>query len=131
MLAALKFSAQIGGARCPGGNGGRGAQRSALKTEVTMGARILSAPRFFQGTHGKHEAFQVQCDDGSNLEGQRLEVIDNVDIAPEIGVHPGDQVEVRGELIRDPDETIIHWTHHDPQGHHPDGYIKLNGKLYA
>lgn len=99
--------------------------------EVTLGAQTLTPPRFFIGTHGKHEAFDVQVDDGSSLQGQKLEVIDNVDIAPQIPVHPGDQVEVRGELIHDPDKTIIHWTHHDPHGHHPDGYIKLNGKLYA
>jgi hypothetical protein len=39
-------------------------------------------------------------------------------------------VEVRGEYIYDPRGGLIHYTHMDPRGRHPAGYIRANGKIY-
>jgi hypothetical protein len=98
-------------------------------SEVTFGATVLSAPHFFYGsnTHAMHEAFQVRSDDGNELE-----VVDNVKLAPRIPVTAGDHITIRGELIPNASHgPLVHWTHADPAHVHADGYIDLNGKRYA
>jgi Protein of unknown function (DUF3465) len=95
---------------------------------VDFEATVSSPPRFFYGTrsHCRHEAFNVVSANGP------LEVVDNVDIAPCCPVAVGDRVEIRGELVHDPGRLpVVHWTHHDPSQRHPDGFIRLHGKLYA
>jgi Protein of unknown function (DUF3465) len=95
---------------------------------VDFTATVASAPRFFYGsrTHAMHEAFDVQSAAG------RLEVVDNVGIAPRCPVRAGDNVEICGELVHDPGRLpVVHWTHHDPAHHHSDGFIRLRGRLYA
>ena len=97
--------------------------------EVTLTGTVTTEPTFFYGTHthATHEEFGLRTGDGSDYT-----VIDNVDIAPRIPVHPGDQVEVHGELVHDRGRApIVHWTHHDPGGRHEDGYIILDGQRYA
>ncbi len=96
--------------------------------EVTFQAQVTSAPRFFVGshTHAWHEAFEVKTAAGP------VQIIDNVGLAPRIPVQPGDAITVRGEMVHDPGKPpIVHWTHHDPQHQHPDGFIELQGRLYA
>lgn len=94
-----------------------------------LSGTVLSRPSYFFGTrtHCEHERFALQTAGGV------VDVIDNVAIAPRVPVRPGDVVDVRGELVRDPGKPapIIHWTHHDPGHHHPDGFIRLNGRVYA
>jgi hypothetical protein len=103
------------------------AQTSA--SEVRFGATVTSTPHFFWGsnTHAMHEAFRVKSDDGVGLE-----IVDNVALAPRIAVRPGDRIEVQGELVpgaaRGP---LVHWTHHDPSGVHPGGFIDWDGRRYA
>jgi len=95
---------------------------------VDFTATVCSAPRFFYGsrTHAMHEAFNVVSSAG------RLEVVDNVGIAPRCPVRSGDTIEICGEMVHDPGELpVVHWTHHDPSHHHPGGFIRFNGKLYA
>lgn len=95
---------------------------------VDFTAIVASTPRFFYGsrTHAMHEAFDVRSSAG------KLEVVDNVSIAPRCPVRAGDSVEIRGEMVHDPGRLpVVHWTHHDPAGRHPDGFIRLNGRLYA
>lgn len=100
-----------------------------LPAEVSFEATVISAPRYFVGsnTHACHETFDVRTDDGS-----ALAVVDNVDLAPAVTVAPGDRIAVRGELVHDRDRTpVVHWTHHDPAGVHPDGWIDFGGRRYA
>ena len=95
---------------------------------VDFTATVASAPHFFYGSrsHSAHEAFDVQSSAG------RLEVVDNVSIAPRCPVHAGDRIEICGEMVHDPGRPpIVHWTHHDPGHHHRDGFLRLNGRLYA
>jgi hypothetical protein len=98
-------------------------------SEVAFGATVTSPPHFFFGanTHAMHEAFRCRSDDGFSLE-----IVDNVRIAPRVPVGPGDRIRVQGELVpqgrRGP---LVHWTHHDPGGHHPDGFIEFGGRRYA
>ncbi len=95
---------------------------------VDFAGTVASAPHFFFGsrTHATHEAFDVQSSAG------KIEIVDNVAIAPRCPVHVGDAVEIRGEMVHDPGRPpVVHWTHHDPSHHHPDGFIRLRGRLYA
>ncbi|HKU66294.1 MAG TPA: DUF3465 domain-containing protein [Candidatus Baltobacteraceae bacterium] len=96
--------------------------------EVTFDARVATAPHFFYGsnTHAMHEAFDAQTAAG------RVEIVDNVRIAPRVPVQPGDRIEVRGEMVHDPGRLpVVHWTHHDPDGRHQDGFIRCRGQVYA
>jgi hypothetical protein len=100
-----------------------------LPAEVSFGATVTSPPRFFFGSNTRawHEAFDARSDDGT-----ALEIVDNVDLAPRVPVVPGDRIAVRGELVHDPGRApVVHWTHHDPAGRHPDGWIDLGGRRYA
>jgi len=73
-----------------------------------------------------HEAFDALSAAGP------VEVVDNVSIAPRCPVQAGDRVEVRGVMVHDPGRNpVVHWTHHDPGGRHPAGFIRLRGRLYA
>jgi Protein of unknown function (DUF3465) len=95
---------------------------------VDISGTVCSAPRFFYGsrTHCMHEAFDVASSAG------KVEVVDNVDIAPRCPVKAGDRIEVAGELVHDPGRLpVLHWTHHDPAHLHRDGFIRLHGRLYA
>lgn len=96
--------------------------------EVTFDGTVSSTPRYFYGsrTHCEHEQFAVQTGSG------RVDVIDNVGIAPPVPVQPGERIQVRGEMVHDAGKPpIVHWTHHDPGGRHQDGFIRLRGRVYA
>ena len=95
---------------------------------VDFFATVTSEPRFFCGSRSgrTHEAFEARTSAGP------LEVVDNVDVAPRCPVRPGDRIEVNGEMVHDRGRPpVVHWTHHDPCGTHPGGFIRLHGKLYA
>jgi hypothetical protein len=95
---------------------------------VDFQATVSSAPHFFYGsrTHSVHEAFTARSAAGP------IEIVDNVSIAPSCPVRVGDRIEVCGEMVHDPGRVpVVHWTHHDPRSHHPDGFIRLRGRVYA
>ena len=74
----------------------------------------------------RHQRFLVEL--GS---GQTLLLVHNIDIAPRVEpLEVGDTVEFFGEYIWNDQGGLIHWTHHDPEGSHEDGYIKANGKTF-
>ena len=96
--------------------------------EVNVSGTVTSEPSYFFGTHthAEHEEFGLRTPAGP------LEVIDNVDLAPRVPVHAGDRIDVRGDMVQDPGKLpVVHWTHHDPAHHHPDGFIRFQGKVYA
>lgn len=104
------------------------ALRAPLPSEVTIAGTVLGEPTSFVGTrtHAHHEEFPLRSDDGV-----RVDVVDNVDLAPWAPVHRGDRVEVRGELVGTPQQPVVHYTHRDPHGRHADGYIRFDGRVYA
>ncbi|MCS4532984.1 DUF3465 domain-containing protein [Neisseria montereyensis] len=74
----------------------------------------------------KHQRFILKL--GS---GQTLLVAHNIDLAPKIkGLKKGDTVSFYGEYEWSKQGGVIHWTHHDPQGRHADGWLKHNGIVY-
>lgn len=74
----------------------------------------------------KHQRFIVK------LESQQtLLVAHNIDLAPKIiGLKVGDWVEFYGEYEWNAKGGVIHWTHKDPRGKHPHGWLRHAGKQY-
>ena len=74
----------------------------------------------------RHQRFILELDSG-----QTLLVTHNIDLAPRIyDVREGDDVSFSGVYEWNPEGGVIHWTHHDPDGRHPGGWLKHNGKTY-
>jgi Protein of unknown function (DUF3465) len=74
----------------------------------------------------RHQRFIVRL--GS---GQSLLVAHNIDLAPRIAsLSEGDEIMFHGEYEWNPKGGVIHWTHHDPEGRHPGGWIRHDGRLY-
>lgn len=58
-------------------------------------------------------------------------VAHNIDLAPRIlDLKVGDTVEFKGDYMYNSKGGSIHWTHKDPRGKHPDGYLKHKGNIY-
>ena len=63
--------------------------------------------------------------------GQTLLISHNIDLAPRIdGLSLNDQVEFFGEYEWNDKGGVIHWTHHDPDGIHVDGWLFHNHVIY-
>jgi len=98
-------------------------RRSDVAVE-TGGQVIKLLPDDNQGS--RHQRFIIRLNSG-----QTVLVSHNIDLAPRIdGLRTGDRVDVRGEYEWNARGGVIHWTHHDPQGRHPGGWLRHRGRLY-
>jgi hypothetical protein len=74
----------------------------------------------------RHQKFIIELDSG-----QTLLIAHNIDIALKIyDLSKGDQVDFYGEYEWNSNGGVVHWTHHDPDGGHEDGWIKHGGRIY-
>ncbi len=74
----------------------------------------------------RHQRFIVEL-----ASGQTLLIAHNIDLAPVVsGLRKGSKVSVRGEYIWSSEGGIVHYTHDDPDGSHPSGWIKFKGMKY-
>jgi hypothetical protein len=90
---------------------------------------------------GRGEVVRVLADDndGSRHQrfilrlssGQTLLVAHNIDLAPRLaGLKAGDEVEFFGEYEWNEQGGVLHWTHKDPRGNHPAGWLRYRGETY-
>ncbi|HBT96278.1 MAG TPA: hypothetical protein DEB25_00800 [Desulfobulbaceae bacterium] len=91
--------------------------------------------------YGQGEVVKVLPDDTKGARHQRfllrvapgltVLVAHNSDLAPRIdGLAAGDRLSFCGEYIWNAKGGVLHWTHHDPAGGRPGGWLRFNGKLY-
>lgn len=74
----------------------------------------------------RHQRFILRLDSGHTLL-----VAHNIDLAPRLdALQVGDRVEFNGEYEWNAKGGVIHWTHHDPDGSHPAGWLKHQGRTY-
>jgi len=63
--------------------------------------------------------------------GQTLLITHNIDLAPRLSsLKDGDSVAFNGVYEWNSKGGVVHWTHHDPDGHHVAGWLKHNGQTY-
>lgn len=73
-----------------------------------------------------HQRFILRLDDG-----RTLLISHNIDLAPRLeGLQKGERLTVRGVYQWNDRGGVIHWTHHDPEGKQPGGYIERQGRRY-
>ena len=74
----------------------------------------------------KHQRFILQLDSK-----QTLLVAHNIDLAPRINsLAVGDKVAFYGEYEWNKHGGVLHWTHKDPRGKHPHGWLRHQGRQY-
>ena len=85
------------------------------------GVVIEILPDDLQGS--RHQRFIIRLSSG-----QTILVSHNIDLAHRIdSLKVGDTVEFFGEYEWNSKGGVVHWTHHDPEGQHVDGWLKHNG----
>lgn len=105
------------------------AATDGLVRDVIVAGTVEKDPHYFVGTrtHALHETFPIVTE-----HGLRIDVIDNVDLAPRVPLHAGDIIAVAGQFIPDGKGSgIIHDTHHSPgPGWHRGGWIEWHGHRF-
>ena len=63
--------------------------------------------------------------------GQTLLISHNIDLAPRINsLQEGDIVSFFGEYVWNSQGGLVHWTHHDPDDQHKNGWLKHEDIIY-
>ena len=74
----------------------------------------------------RHQRFILRLNSG-----QTLLVAHNIDLAPRVtGLREGDNLVFNGEYEWNSQGGVLHWTHHDPAGRHPGGWLKHQNRTY-
>lgn len=96
------------------------------QVEVTADGVVVRILPDRSSSTGTHEQFIVKL----TSQDVTVEIEHNISIGTRAPVRDGDHVIVHGEYIWNSQGGLIHFTHHDPQGTHEDGYIVDNGTTY-
>jgi hypothetical protein len=74
----------------------------------------------------RHQRFIVRLSSG-----QTILIAHNIDLAPRVSsLSEGDVISFSGEYEWNPKGGVIHWTHRDPNGRHPAGWIRRGGQSF-
>jgi len=74
----------------------------------------------------RHQKFILRLDNGHTLL-----ISHNIDLAPRVeDLSPGDPIAFRGQYEWNDKGGVVHWTHHDPDGHRPGGWVRHDGREY-
>lgn len=92
---------------------------------LVKGVVTLVLPEDHRGN--PHQKFIIEV-----KKGLTLKVVTNLDFQ-RIPVQVGQSAEVCGEYAVNSynHKGLVHWTHYDRRGHHPDGFTVLNGMVYG
>ena len=98
-------------------------QRSNVQVKIT--AQVFKLLRDdLDGS--RHQRFLIKLSGG-----ETILIAHNIDLAPRLDdLEKGDIITLHGEYEWYVKGGVIHWTHHDPAGHHIDGWIKHQDKIY-
>ena len=118
------------GGHLPSGTSGDQNLKHAITNQlsdvlVTTDATVLKAlPDDNKGS--RHQRFLIKLDSG-----EVILIAHNIDLAPYVpNISRGQEIRVSGEFEWNDKGGVIHWTHHDPRGKHPGGWIEYQGKRY-
>lgn len=100
-------------------------QRSGV--QVTAQGTVVRLLADDSGPTGAHQRFIVRLAAAS----QTVLVTNNVDVGERVPLAIGDDVLVHGEYIWNAEGGLIHFTHHDPDRSHEDGWIEWRGVRYS
>ena len=74
----------------------------------------------------QHQRFLIRLSNGHTLL-----VAHNIDLAPRVvDLQTGDIITFKGEYEWNNKGGVIHWTHRDPAGRHPGGWLTHKGRIY-
>lgn len=73
----------------------------------------------------RHQRFLIKTADGLSLL-----VAHNIDLAPRVPLSENDEVSIYGQYEWNNQGGVLHWTHHDPNKRHEEGWILHQGKKY-
>ncbi|MEZ4332170.1 MAG: DUF3465 domain-containing protein [Myxococcota bacterium] len=73
----------------------------------------------------RHQRFLLRL-----ANGHTLLVAHNIDLAERVPVEHGDRLRLRGQYEWNERGGVLHWTHHDPDGRHPGGWIERAGRRF-
>lgn len=99
------------------------AQRHDVLVDVTAEV-IRLLPDDERGS--RHQRFLIQA-----TPTLTVLIAHNIDLAPRLdALDEGDRVRIRGIYEHTDKGGVIHWTHHDPRGKHPGGFLEHEGRRY-
>lgn len=102
---------------------GADCSKGAKHVEVRFYGSVLETLGTRDTRSGTHEGFVVLT-----REHRHVRIEENTGITGPIPLHLGEPVAVQGQYACD--DGVVHWTHHDPEGRHWEGFITAGGHTY-